>query len=456
MALSVRGLAARRLTEVLRGGRSVSAVLAPRPEDPTGSDRALLAELVQGVLRDYPRLRYHLDQRLERPLKRRDQDLEALLLVGLYQLLAMRVPAYAAVQETVAGTRYLGKPWASRLVNGLLRRAARALEAGDLAPEAPELPEAVRFAHPAWLLEAWQRDWPAAWEAIARAGNERPPFTLRVNRTALARADYQARLAAAGHPATPHPLVPTALTREAPCPVEDLPGFGAGWVSVQDAAAQLAAPLLDPQPGERILDACAAPGGKTGHLLEWLGGRAAGLTALDREAERLQRVAEHIDRLAPATRPTILAGDLGAPDDWWDGDPFDRILLDAPCSGTGVIRRHPDIKVLRRAADIPALVAAQDRLLDGAWRVLAPGGRLVYATCSSLQAENEARIAAFLARTPDATDAPLDPQPAWGQARPHGRQILPTPGGMDGFYYAVLQKRGCAQGGLYPTGSGVA
>ena len=318
---------------------------------------------------------------------------------------------------------------AAGLVNAVLRNRQRRRAALDAALAAE--PVAVH-AHPAWLLERLQADWPADWPAIVEASNQQAPMMLRVNLARESRDEALARLATAGIAAAAHAQVASAVVLEHPAEVSALPGFADGRLSVQDGAGQLAAPLLAPEPGDRVLDACCAPGGKTGHLLETALGLE--LLALDIDATRLVRVRENLDRLGYDAE--LLAADAGAPADWWDGRPFERILLDAPCSATGVIRRHPDIKALRQPADIDALAARQRALLDALWPLLAPGGILLYATCSLLRAENETVIAAFLAAHPDAAELVIDAD--WGLALRHGRQILPGSAGLDGFYYARL------------------
>lgn len=434
--MSTRAAAARVLARVLHGGASLSAAL---PAEQAGlakpADRALLAELAYGSLRLEPRLAWLLGRLMPRPLAKREPLLHALLLAGLYQLTAMRLPAHAAVAESVNAARELGKDWAAGLVNAVLRRYQREQAALDAVADAEPV---ARHAHPRWLLTQLQQDWPDDWETLCAANNARAPMTLRVNTARGSVVAYQQRLTEAGLTATLHPHAAAALTLTEPVDVTALPGFTDGEVSVQDAAAQLAAPLLDVQPGLRLLDACAAPGGKTAHLLE--SSQPSELLALDNDAARLDRVAETLARLKLAAR--LVHADAASPADWWDGTPFDRILLDAPCSASGVIRRHPDIKVLRRAADIEALVSQQARLLDALWACLAPGGKLLYATCSVLAAENGQQVKNFLTRTPDAAALPLAAD--WGRPAGHGRQILPGEAGMDGFFYARLVKTATA------------
>jgi 16S rRNA (cytosine967-C5)-methyltransferase len=340
----------------------------------------------------------------------------------------------------VDAARLLGLERAAGLVNAVLRRYLRERVA-LLASADRDL--ATRHAHPAWLVEALRAAWPAELEQLLAANNAHPPLALRVDLSRTRSVDYLQELAARGLAGEAVSGVPTAVTLSHPVPVAELPGFAEGRVSVQDPSAQLAALWLAPLPGERVLDACAAPGGKAGALLEIAAGPIA-LTAVDNDAARLERVGENLKRLGREAK--LLQADLCGPPDWWDGVPFDAILLDAPCSATGVIRRHPDIKLLRRAADIAGFAARQLLLLRGCWPLLRPGGRLLYATCSVLPAENAAVVRAFLAATPEATVAPV-PEPLAGlPLHPCGPgwQLLPGAAG-DGFYYACLHKEGEAR-----------
>lgn len=426
-----RSAAARVIQQVLGEGRSLASALPPALAGLAPAERGLTQELCYGTLRFAPRLEALAARLLDKPLRARDGDVHALLLAGLYQLLYLNVPPHAAVSLTVEATARLKKDWARGLLNGVLRRLQREQEA---LLAAVDTSESAALAHPAWLLARLQEDWPEHWRAIAAANNTRPPMTLRVNHRQGSREEYLKRLHEAGIVAAPAPHAPEAVTLTTPLAVEQLPGFATGAVSVQDAAAQLAAGLLQLAPGQRVLDACAAPGGKTGHILETC--PEVELLALDSEAERLERVTENLARLGLGAE--LRAGDAGEPQSWWDGRPFDRILLDAPCSGTGVIRRHPDIKMLRRPEDIAQLARQQARLLRALWPLLAPGGILVYATCSILKAENSAQVAAFLEEETQAAELPIAAD--WGQAAGAGRQILPGENGMDGFYYAILGK----------------
>ena len=428
----LRAEAAKVVAAVARSGASLSAVLPAALAAVAPTDRGLLQQLCYGSLRFGLRYRAVLARLMTRPLKARDADLEALLWVGLHQVEALGLPPHAAVHATVGACRLLGKDWARGLVNGVLRKVLR--EPALLDPDRMTDPEA-RYAHPAWLVAQLRRDWPEHWEAILAANNRQAPMTLRVNVRHSGRAAYAELLQAQGLSSRPAPHAEAGVILDHPIAVDRLPGFAQGWVSVQDGAAQLAAPLLDAAPGMRVLDACAAPGGKTAHLLE----RNADLdlVALDVDAGRLGRVRETLDRLGLAAETRC--ADLAQAAEWHDGRPFHRILLDAPCSATGVIRRHPDIKLLRRASDIAALAARQAELLETAWDLLASGGVLLYATCSVLRAENEAVLDRFLAGHSDAVADPLDM--AWGQPAGAGRQILPGDCDADGFFYARLRRR---------------
>lgn len=430
--MDARSAAAQVVAQVLEG-RSLSAILAPALAMLPAQQRGFAQELCYGALRWGPRLQALADRLLRKPLRDRDRDVLALLWIGLYQLMYTRVPEYAAVAGTVAASRSLKKPWAAGLVNAVLRGFQKQRDAllAELAGD-----EISAAAHPAWWLECLRAGRPAEWRAIVAANNERPPMTLRVNRRHVSREEYLKSLAEADLQGASAPHAAYGIMLGKPVDVAQLPGFREGWVSVQDAAAQLAAVLLNPQPGERVLDACAAPGGKTCHLLE-LQPALAELVAVDNDEIRMVRVKENLERLGLQAR--LIVEDAGAVQRWWDGIPFDRILLDAPCSGSGVIRRHPDIKYLRRPADIAVLAAEQRRLLEALWPLVKCGGILLYVACSILPEENEQQVQGFLEHHADAREEPL--AVAWGQALQYGRLILPGTEGMDGFYYACLKKR---------------
>lgn len=422
---------AAQVLSAIADGRSLDAALErirPRVEE---TERALLQELAYGGVRTRLRFEPLLRARLRRSFKPRDRDLEALLLVALYELAMMRTPAHAAVNGAVEAAVALGKGWARGLINGVLRGVLRD-------PDALVAPGDPGAAHgwPAWLAGELARDWPRDWPDIAASGTARPPMTVRVNLTRVTRDAYIARLREAGIASWPG-QTPAALTLDPPVAVERLPGFADGLVSVQDEAAQWATLLLAVPEGGRVLDACAAPGGKTGHLAE-IRPAPGHIVAVESDPGRTERLRDGLARLSADAE--VIGADAIDTATWWDGQPFDRILLDAPCSGTGVIRRHPDIKLLRRSADIDALVQTQARLLDALWPLLAPGGMLLYATCSILRRENAHQVEAFLRRHDNAVPVPIDS--GTGRADGAGRQIMPGESGMDGFFYARLRVSG--------------
>lgn len=420
------------LSAVLQGKASLAGSLPNVLQQVADNERPLVRELAMGTARWQPRLEVLLAQFLDKPLRRADQDVQALLLIGLYQLLYTRIPPHAALSETVACADQLKKRWAKGLVNAVLRRAQR--EAEELLPQLERDPVVVT-AHPRWLQKLLKASWPGHWLDICSANNLHPPMTLRVNALRVSRDEYLQQLEQAGIAASATEYSHSGIRLEQPCDVHQLPGFADGLCSVQDEAAQLSAQLLDLQPGQRVLDACCAPGGKTCHILETQP-QLESLLALDLEPERLQRVRNNLDRLQ--LQASLKAADVRDVDNWWDGQLFDRILLDAPCSATGVIRRNPDIKLTRQPEDIAELAQLQGELLDRLWPTLKSGGLLLYATCSILPAENSDNIEQFLARTPDARE--LDTGLSCGIVQPHGRQLFPQPDGHDGFYYALLQK----------------
>ncbi len=432
----VRAVAAEIVDAVTMGGRSLDAAIADNESRVSSDDRSLLRMLCYGVLRHHWQLEGWASKLLARPLKRKDSAINALLSVGLYQLSDTRIPDHAAVSQTVEAARLLRRPKHAGLINACLRRFQREQPARE-----PWLDEECRWNHPGWLIDTLKRDWPDDWEAILAANNERAPMWLRVNSSRQGAADYQGRLAAAGIPADILPGLPDALRLSRPTAVDELPGFADGDASVQDAAAQIAARWLLARTRGRILDACAAPGGKSGHLLE-VGGGDIDLTAVESDASRITSIRQNLDRLGLGA--TIIAADASKPGAWWDGRPFDGILLDAPCSATGVIRRHPDIKLLRRASDIEELTRLQGALLEALWPLLAPGGWLLYATCSTLAAENDGVVAAFLEGHDDASEDEMLPNNNIRdlmRRKACGYQVLPGTAGLDGFYYACLEKK---------------
>ncbi len=433
-ATDVRVAAAEVIAEVLRG-RSLSALLPKYAQQLKPSDQPLFKALCFGTLRWYPQIEIILQQLIDKPLKQKELPLQALIACGIYQLLYMRIAEHAVINETVAGTKKLNRQWAKGFVNAVLRKVQRQQQS---IMEQHQQNQVFHQAHPRWLIDELQKDWPSAVaEQIMTANNQPAPMTLRVNSQRCSREDYLQRLADLGMVARAAHYSPQGLVLEKAVDVSDLPGFKQGLVSVQDEAAQLAASLLALQAGQRVLDACCAPGGKTCHIAE-LQPQLNSLIAIDLEEERLKRTRENLQRLGLTAQ--LLAIDVGNIDQWWDGQCFDRILLDAPCSASGVIRRHPDIKLLRKGADIDKLSAIQCYLLNKVWKTLSDGGILVYATCSVFQRENDQVIGQFLASNCDAKIMPIGGD--WGYATDYGRQLLPTENGSDGFYYARLQKSG--------------
>ena len=421
------------VSRVLDRGESLNSLLGPwlaRLDDPR--QRALAQELTFGTLRWCYRLETILNSLLRKPLKKKDGDVHALLLVGLYQLLFLEMPPHAAVSETVGAVRQLGKEWAAGLVNAVLRNAQR--QHGAL-QQSVDGSASARWAHPDWWINRLQQDWQQDWQHILEASNQRPPMVLRVNASRTDRSSYLQKLKQAGIGAKASSIPDTAISLQEPVSVGSLPGFSSGLVSVQDAAAQLSASLLQLESRQRVLDACAAPGGKTAHMLESVPDLGA-VVAIDNDARRLMKVRENLQRLQLAGE--LIAADAADPGSWWDGQLFDRILLDAPCSASGVVRRHPDIKLLREAADLQTLSQQQQRLLNALWPLLASGGILLYVTCSVFKRENSDVVRAFLDGHHDAAELPLPEQ--WGKSLAPGRQILPGEQGMDGFYFARLSK----------------
>ena len=430
-----RARAAKALVPLLMRQGSLSSLddkdLEPR-------DRRLQRALCFGVCRTLPQLEALAKLLLSKPFKQRDFDVQALLLIGLYQLLYMRIPSHAAVGETAGAARLLGKGWATRVLNACLRRFQR--EQASMEARIATQPEASTL-HPAWLFNALRTAWSEQIDAVVQANNTPAPMTLRVNLARSSREDYLALLQEVGIDAEPCTHSPAGVRLTTPVDVNTLPLFTQGGVSVQDEAAQLAALLLySTLPKEvplRILDACSAPGGKSAHLLELAAAdqRPLELVSLDSDAQRLLRVKETLVRLE--YHAEVVHADA-AQSDWWDGRPFDAILLDAPCSGTGVIRRHPDIKLLRTAQDIVQLSELQQRILHTLWPMLTPGGYMLYATCSIMPDENAQQILSFVADEAEAHCVPLDV--AWGIDNQGTRQRLPGEDDADGFFYALMTR----------------
>jgi 16S rRNA (cytosine967-C5)-methyltransferase len=425
--INLRSLAAQAVEQVVENGQSLSNVLPPLQQKVSDKDKALLQELCFGVLRTLSQLEWLINKLMSRPMTGKQRTIHYLIMVGFYQLLYTRIPPHAALAETVEGAVAIKRQQFKGLINGVLRQFQRQQEA--LLEEFAK--SESRSLHPSWLLKRLQKAYPQQWETIVEANNQRPPMWLRVNRNHHSRDAWLALLEDAGHKGFVHPDYPDAVRLESPLPVHALPGFEHGWVTVQDASAQSCMTFLAPENGEQILDLCAAPGGKTTHILEVAPN--AEVMAVDVDEKRLSRVYDNLKRLG--MKAQVKQGDGRYPSQWCGDMQFDRILLDAPCSATGVIRRHPDIKWLRRDRDIPELAGLQREILDAVWPHLKSGGTLVYATCSILPEENSEQVRAFLERTPDAvlsdTGTPVDP----------GKQNLPAAEEGDGFFYAKLIKK---------------
>ncbi len=434
VSAQVRLQAARAAALVIDGGRSsdtaFSGVLSTHSLP--GRDRALVKELALGTVRWFWTLEEILQRLLKTRIRNKDRDIYFLLLIGVYQLKFMRIPAHAAVDATVQACELAGKPWAKSLVNGVLRNYARRSAEVDEQLSS----DAALSAHPDWIRVRITAAWPQAWKQILEANNDHPPMCLRVNLGRIGRTDYLGHLQKAGIGAVLDPHVATGLIVKKPVAVESLPGFSEGWASVQDTAAQLVVPALSLQPGERVLDACAAPGSKTAHMLESQPALSE-VIAIDIDSERVERLRQTLDRLQ--LRARCLAVDVTQVDAWWDGEPFDCVLIDAPCSGSGVIRRHPDIKHNRQPADVDALCQVQESLLESLWPLVASGGRLMYVTCSVFPEENQHQIRAFMDRHAEAIVEPLPMLKGVDCAE--GRQTLPGVHDMDGFFFSMLRHR---------------
>jgi 16S rRNA (cytosine967-C5)-methyltransferase len=430
MTANLRAVAATCCYQVVDQGKSLSDVL-PKAQFQFSlpADKALLQEICFGVLRYLPQLDFVCQQLMAKPLIKQLRPLQFLIYVGIYQLKFLRIPDHAAVGETVEAARALKGESMTKLINGVLRSVQRKPELFDVS----QAPLSVQTNHPSWLVKSLQTAYPEQWQAVIEANQQKAPLWLRVNIQQCSIAQFCLALTDAGITfSQPQPLMPQAILLEQAIDVTVLPGYQEGWFAVQDVAAQYAALLLAPEDTDRVLDACCAPGGKTGHLLEL--SPNAQVLALDKDPQRLIRVRENLQRLGH--QADVQAGDAATPKQWWDGELYDRILLDVPCSATGVIRRHPDIRWLRKAADIPALATLQQQILIQIWPLLKPGGTLLYATCSVLPQENQQQIEQFLAHHQDAVPVALglgmnDSQ--W--------QILPGEQNADGFFYAKLQKK---------------
>jgi 16S rRNA (cytosine967-C5)-methyltransferase len=429
---TARSVAASIIKQILLQKASLTSLFAEYLPQLPENDRGLCQQLCYGVLRWQPQLQALSEQLLKKPFKNKDLDIAALILCGLYQLRAMRVPEHAAISETVNASKTLGKSWASGLINATLRNYQRQQQQLNAITEESDT---AKYAHPEWLVNRFKHNWPEQWQSALNANNQQAPMMLRVNKQHYSRDEYLALLAESNIQASEIKACSQGVILNQACDVYELPGFVDGAVSVQDGAAQLVAELLQLQVGQHILDACAAPGGKTGHILELAGDSQ--VTALDIDEQRLQQIEQNLDRLKLSAK--LIAVDASKPTEWWDQQKFDRILIDAPCSGTGVIRRHPDIKQLRRERDIRNLAIQQRELLEQLWPLLKPDGLLVYTTCSALKEENEYQIRDFLQQHAEAEE--FIPENAPATRRPFGYQRLPGDDQLDGFYYACIQHR---------------
>ncbi len=435
MTINIRALAAKCCYGVIDQGRSLSDELPKQQDKLIGKDKGLLQEICYGVLRYLPELENDVRHLMQKPLKGKQRVFHFLLLVGVYQIRYMRIPDHAAVSETVAATSTLKNRHMKALVNAVLRGFLRALAADNKSDKV--LPEPIKYNHPGWFIKKVQQGYPEQWPEILAANQKKPPMWLRTNQQHHTSEQYQKLLIKANIEIASIESNSQAIELVKPLDVAKLPGFEKGWVSIQDGAAQQAARLLDCQPNDVVLDCCPAPGGKTCHIIEQTPDIAS-MTAIDIEAARLERVQENLTRLN-LTAEVITAD--AASKDWWSGQQFDRILLDAPCSGTGVIRRHPDIKWLRKADDIDKLVLLQQQILANIWSLLKPGGTLLYATCSILPQENSEQIARFIENNQDAQLIAITANKLDTANESIGWQLLPDAKNMDGFYYAKLLKQ---------------
>lgn len=434
--VNIRALAAKCCYSVIDQGRSLGDELPKQQDKAAPKDKSLLQEICYGVLRYLPELEYDVRGLMQKPLTGKQRVFHFLLLVGVYQIKYMRIPDHAAVSETVGATGTLKNRHMKALINGVLRNFLRAYEHKKNAPiTSSSLPDSIQFNHPSWFIKKLQLSYPDQWQQILYANQQKPPMWLRVNQLHHTISDYKALLGKKEITINSVEPLSQAIELTHPTDVANLPGFELGWVSVQDGAAQQAARLLNCQKGDVVLDCCAAPGGKTCHILE-TAPDIDSMTAIDIEESRLVRVKENLNRLG--LKATVLAADAANSKSWWKGQLFDRILLDVPCSGTGVIRRHPDIKWLRKATDIDALVILQRQIIKEIWTLLKPGGTLLYATCSILPEENHEQIQNFLAHNADAQLLAINHNTNSDQGI--GWQLLPDEKNMDGFYYAKLLK----------------
>lgn len=398
-----------------------------------GKEKALIQEISYGTFRWYIQLEHILNQLLKKHIKKKDSRLKYLMLIGLYQLRYMRIPAHAVVSETVETCKKINMEWAKGLVNAILRRYIREADKFDLSIINTDTAKA---SHPIWLINQLKQDWPDEWKNILDANNQRPPMYLRVNQLHHDRDAYLKKLNDVGIKGIPTLYTDYGVLLEQAMDVDQLPGFFTGEVSVQELAAQLSAGLLDLKSGQNVLDACAAPGGKSSLILETQP-EIKSLTVVEKDPGRAKKLTETLSRLN--LNAITKVSDINDLENWWDKEKFDRILLDAPCSATGVIRRHPDIKLLRTPEEVSNISELQMTLLSTLWQTLKSGGLLVYVTCSILKKENSNLIEEFLTNNNDCLLKPIDAQ--WGKDTGYGRQILTGQDNMDGFFYACLEKK---------------
>lgn len=427
--VEVRQQAVNILLKIIEDYQSLDSVIEGEIDEVAEVDRPLLQLLCYGVMRWQHQLHEWLIQLSDRPASKLKPEVRVLILLGLYQLKYTRIPPHAAIHATVECAPALKAPHAKGLVNAVLRQFQRLQDRGELLDN-----EATRYSHPDWMIEQIKQDWPDDWQYILENNNQQAPMVLRVDTSKVSRPEYIAALSEKNISASEHQHSEFAIVLEKAVNVTELPDFDEGLVSVQDAAAQLAVPLLKAESQHRILDACAAPGGKTAQILQQV--KPHELHAMDNSQLRLEKLQPLFERIGASA--TVIVGDASRPDEWWDGRQYERILLDAPCSASGVIRRHPDIKHLRSAKALQKIAKRQSRILDAIWTTLASGGRMLYATCSIFKVENEQQVSAFLQRHEDASLEEI--QTEWGRGT-IGRQILPGDDGMDGFYFAVLNKQ---------------
>lgn len=422
-----QAISARIISEVISQKKSLSII--------NKNNNNLVQEICFGVFRWFPKLEAIANLFIKNKIKKQDFDIYILILIGFYQINFLRIPNHAAVFETAKAADQLNKSWAKSFINGVLRNYLR--NEKKIEEKISSIPSAL-YSHPDWLLKKFQTDWPDHWLDIVRENNNRPPMILRINSLKISRNNYLKKLEKENIKTVENDflsgILDGAIILYSPCDVKKLPGYLEGEISVQDGAAQLAAELLLLLPGQRILDACAAPGGKTTHILEK---RLilSELIAVDNKPNRLNKIKENLMRLGLNAK--LILADAACPEAWWDSNMFDRILLDAPCSATGVIRRHPDIKIIRQPEDISEKTNQQLELLNALWPLLKPGGILLYASCSIFPEENAQLLESFLQKTSDAREEIIHAD--WGIPQPVGRQILPCYE-MDGFFYARLKK----------------